>query len=173
MSLNQNQNLVAIFFTFLEHFAVFFVCFFFERQKLKKTKTLCPVYVLNSDTRVHFNCIIFSCTDGRATLRSSLSCSGRAVACLSLCTDRNSPPWRKIREIRPGVTPFATFSHLTLSGGNICALHAIHHRCIWQTRLARKRSNTWAAFLNLSALGKKWNLNGEKGFQQATPAGTD
>lgn len=46
-----NQNLVAIF----EHCAVFF---FFKKTKAEKTKTLCPVYVLNSDTRVHLNCII-------------------------------------------------------------------------------------------------------------------
>lgn len=121
---------------------------------------------------MHFNCIISFCN--REHWQESHPPQQPVVAGLLLCTDRwNSPPWRKIWEIRPRVTAFATFSHLTLSGGNICVLHVIHHQCIWQTGLARKRSNTWAAFLNLSALGKKWNLNGEKGFQQATPAGMD
>lgn len=48
----------------------------------KKTQTFFPVYVLNSDTRVHFNCIIvFSALTGEPP-SAAASTAAAVVACL-------------------------------------------------------------------------------------------
>lgn len=103
---NQNQNLVATFFNFIEHFA------FFERQMLKKKNKKPRIFAQFLYSILTLECILialfFSATasiDRRATLRSSLNCSGRLshVCCSAQTTEilrRDARSEKFARELR-------------------------------------------------------------------------
>lgn len=115
---------------------------------------------------MHFNCIISSSKRRHLQERHPLQQSEPqwpAVACL-LPRKEQLKTSRMMED--PSNTPdiycFRTCCYVTLSRGNTGVSYVIHHQCSWQNGLAGNQSHTWAACINLSALGWKNGIWMEK-----------